>query len=71
MKHKYSQTELEQCAVLDLQNDAARADQQSIAGPFYPERGITAEALQRYATQCRDMLQRYRGGGLHTALVQS
>ncbi len=37
----------------DLLADADHSEKQAAEGPFYPERGITAESLRAYAAECR------------------
>lgn len=37
----------------DLLADAVFAETQAADGPFYPDRGITAETLLAYAAECR------------------
>jgi hypothetical protein len=37
----------------DLLADAAQAERQANEGPFYPDRGITAESLRQWAAECR------------------
>lgn len=44
--------------VEDLLRDAEHAELQAEKGPFYPERGVTPEALKAYATRCRKAAER-------------
>lgn len=50
---KYTEAELAEAWQLDLLNDARCAEEQANEGPFYPDRGITAESLRAYAAKCR------------------
>jgi hypothetical protein len=52
-RHHYTPKELDDAAIADLISDAECAERQSVEGPFYPERGITAESLAAYAIRCR------------------
>ena len=67
--NRYTAEELDNAALRDLLADAASSDQQAIAGPFYPDRGITAESLNAYAAKCRAQAERYRSGGAHKAAL--
>lgn len=49
----YSPAELEAARIADELNDAECAERQAAEGPFFPERGITAESLRAYAAKCR------------------
>lgn len=68
-KHHYTPEQLDDAALRDLVNDAECADRQAVEGPFYPERGITAESLIAYAANCRLQVTKYANGGAHVALV--
>jgi hypothetical protein len=60
---------LDNAAVADLLADARAAEEQATTGPFYPERGITAESLRAYAAKCRAEAERHAGGGAHAAVL--
>lgn len=69
-KHRYTETELDNAALRDLENDARCAEEQANDGPLYPERGITRETLFAYAVKCRKQAEQYRnGGGAHKAVL--
>lgn len=65
----YSRDELDDAALRDLLSDAEGAERQSASGPFYPDRGITAESLSAYAKMCREKADRYALGGAHAAVL--
>lgn len=65
---KYSPEDLDNAALLDLLSDAEQSERQAANGPFYPERGITAESCLAYAAKCRATAERYRTGGAHSAV---
>jgi hypothetical protein len=67
---KYTAKQLDECALADLAADAAHTEAQAISGPFYPERGITAESLHAYAAQCRVKIAAYASGGAHEGALQ-
>lgn len=70
---RYTPEELDSFAIADLENDARCAEEQSQNGPFYPERGITAESLAAYAEKCRAGAARLRNatrGDAHKAVLQ-
>ena len=50
---RYTPEALDEARRADLLADAAHAEAQAESGPFYPDRGITAEALRAYARKCR------------------
>jgi len=50
---KYTEAELNDAYIRDLLNDARCSEEQAVEGPFYPEKGITAESLLAYAAKCR------------------
>ena len=52
-KAKYTEQELADFKRADLIADAEFAERQAAEGPFYPDRGITAESLLAYAAKCR------------------
>ena len=66
---KYTPAELDQWAIRDLISDAEQSEQQADTGPFYPERGITADMLRTYAAKCRAKIVLYRDGGAHKAVL--
>ncbi len=51
---KYDQSQLDDAALADLRADAEQSERQAVEGPFYPDRGITAESLRAYAAKCRE-----------------
>jgi hypothetical protein len=51
---KYTETELDSAALADLIADAECADR---------------DGLHDYATKCRTMIEKYRDGGAHAALL--
>ena len=65
----YTPAELDDAALQDLISDAERSEELAETGPFYPERGITREMHLRYAAECRAMIERYRNGGAHKAVL--
>lgn len=67
----YTREELDNAALRDLITDMEVSEEQAIAGPFYPERGITAESLLAYAAECRAKIERYRNGGAHAAALRA
>jgi hypothetical protein len=64
-----SQTSLEFDALQDMLSDARQSDKQAVNGPFYPERGITAESLAAYAAECFAKASRFANGGAHKAAL--
>ena len=66
---KYTQKELDDAAIADQLADARHAEEQSLTGPFYPERGITAESLLDYAARCRAWVEVHKGEGAHKAVL--
>ena len=66
---KYTTAELDAAAIADQLSDAAFAERQAIEGPFYPERGITAESLLAYAAKCRAWVAAHSAGGAHKAVM--
>jgi hypothetical protein len=66
---KYTKKELDQAAIADLISDAKCAERQAVEGPFYPERGITAETLKAYAVKCRSWVALHSAGGAHKAVL--
>lgn len=70
MTARYTTEELDAAALEDLRVDAEQADEQAANGPYFPERGITAESLRRYAQECRERIEQYRNGGAHAALMR-
>ena len=68
MKTIYTESELDNCAYLDLINDAKHAELQAKTGPFYYTRGITPESLTAYAAQCRQKAENIQG--LHKRTVR-
>jgi hypothetical protein len=40
----------------DLRTDIECAERQAANGPYFPEKGITAESLTAYAAKCRAQL---------------
>lgn len=67
--NRYTAAELDALALDDLRRDAEQSEEQAAAGPYYPERGITAESLRAYAGRCRAALARYAAGGAHRAVI--
>ena len=67
---RYTEQELDDFALRDLLSDAKCSEEQAINGPFYPERGITAESLNAYAAKCRTLIKRYLNGGAHKAVLK-
>ena len=49
----YTQEELDSAALRDLLSDATASEEQAAIGPYYPDRGVTAESLLAYAADCR------------------
>ena len=66
---KYTPQQLDDAAIADMLIDARCADGQVIAGPFYPDRGITAESLRAYAAKCRAWAESRKSGGAHKTLL--
>lgn len=66
---RYTAEELDNAAVRDLISDAEGAEHQAQHGPFYPDRGITAESLSAYARKCRDKIAAFQNGGAHAAAL--
>lgn len=62
---------LDNDALLDLLSDAECSERQAKEGPFYPDRGITAESLLAYAAKCRAQAERYKAGGAHNAVLSA
>lgn len=60
---------LDNAALADLLADARNAEQQAKEGPFYPDRGITADSLRAYAAKCRAQAEQYKSGGAHAAVL--
>jgi hypothetical protein len=69
-KVTYTPAELDAAALADLQSAADCSERQATEGPFYPERGITAESLRAYAAKCRATIEKYRSGGAHEAILR-
>jgi len=67
---QYTPEDLDSHALVDLLNDASSAHAQSLAGPFYPELGITAESLTAYVEKCRRLATKYANGGAHRAILR-
>lgn len=67
---RYTSEELDNAALRDLLSDAESCEEQAVTGPFYPERGITAESLLAYAAKCRAKAEMYRDGGAHAAVLR-
>lgn len=65
----YTAAELDAFALADLKADAEHCEAQAATGPFWPERGVTAESLLAYAARCRARIERYRDGGAHAAVL--
>ena len=65
----YTPAELDDFALQDLQSDAEQSERQAVEGPFYPERGVTAESCRAYAAKCREKIARYQAGGAHKAVL--
>jgi hypothetical protein len=67
---KYTPEELDDAAIADQLYDAKHAEEQAITGPFYPERGITAERLLAFAARCRQWVEAHKAGGAHKAVLK-
>ena len=67
---KYTDEQLDMAAIRDQINDAECAERQAENGPFYPDRGITAESLLQYAKSCRVLAEKYSNGGAHSAVLR-
>jgi hypothetical protein len=67
-KH-YTQKELDDCAIADLLNDARCSREQAKNGPFFPEKGITADALISWAETYEKAAKIYVKGGAHKAIL--
>ena len=57
-KAHYSPTEQIELILQDLRNDIACAERQAAHGPYYPDRGITADSLRQSADHCRNQIGR-------------
>jgi hypothetical protein len=68
-KAHYTADELDHWAIRDLEADVEQSEQQAVNGPFFPDRGITAESLLAYAAKCRAKIEQYRNGGAHKAVL--
>ena len=71
-KEKPTLRELDEFAIDDLRRDAQQAERQAKEGPFYPEKGITAESLIAYAQKCRQAIADLNGtaeGVAHRAVL--
>ena len=66
----YTREELDSFALQDLRSDAEQSERQAVDGPFYPDRGITAESLRAYAAKCRAQMERYSASGAHNAVLK-
>ena len=66
----YTAKQLDKAALRDLLNDARCANLQALSGPFYPDRGITAQRLLAYAAKCRAEAAKYINGGAHNAVLE-
>lgn len=64
----YTKEQLDDFALRDLIVDAEQSEQQAAHGPFYPERGITAESLRAHAARCRAAAEKHKDGGAHRAV---
>jgi len=62
--------DLDLAALQDLRADAIHARAQAAHGPYYPERGITAESLIAYAEKCEAACAKYKNGGAHAAVIR-
>lgn len=71
MDRRLPPEELDNAALRDLLSDAVAPEEQAAAGPFWPERGITAESLLAYAAKCRAKAERYSAGGAHNAVLRN
>jgi len=66
----YTAEELHHHALTDLLNDANQSAKQALAGPYYPDRGITAQSLLAYAKKCRQTAAHYAAhGNAHLAVL--
>lgn len=54
--------ELDDAALQDLLSDARHSEEQAKHGPYYPDRGITAESLRAYAAKCRAQADLLKNG---------
>jgi len=50
--------------IADLKNDIACSLRQAENGPFYPERGITAQSLRMWAKSYQEEIDRLIAGSL-------
>lgn len=66
----YTRADLDAHALADLESDVRQAEEQAANGPYYPDRGITADSLRAYATTCRAMIAKYKDGGAHAAVLK-
>lgn len=66
----YTPEQLDAAALADLLSDAEQSERQAAEGPYYPERGITADSLRAYAAKCRAQADRYKAGGAHNATIK-
>lgn len=67
---KYTQQQLDEAALHALLTDAECSERQAVEGPFYSDRGITANSLLAYAKKCRDTIAKYQHGGAHAAVIK-
>jgi hypothetical protein len=56
----YTTEQLHQFIIDDLENDARCAEEQAVAGPFYPN--VTPESLRSYAIKCRSDIATMKAG---------
>ena len=67
---RYSQEELNNAALRDLESDARTSREQAEKGPFWPDRGITRESLLAYADKCESDIARLKNGGAHAFVIK-
>lgn len=66
----YTAQELDDAALWDLRVEVETSRHQAEHGPFYPDRGITSESLTAFAEKCERMIERYKDGGAHKAVIK-
>ena len=70
-RQHYTADQLFDMARDDQQRDAIHAEGQACNGPFYPDRGITAESLLAYAAECRAAVAAMDEGAKRRYIAQS
>ena len=64
---KYTVDEQVDFIAADLLVDIEHAEPQALNGPFFPEKGITADSLRAYARDCRAQLARLHAYSNHSS----